>query len=203
MIFATRCAGCRTRGPVLCRTCRFALVARPASPAPHGIVVAAAYSGRVRDVMLGLKYRNCRQVALHVAGVLAQRLAATGGVDVDVVTWAPTSTARRRRRGFDQAEMLARAVAAHLGLPCRAPPRARRNDPGADGTGPARAPLGTPLPCPPACRRPARPRRRRRRHHRCHARLGTALAAPGGAADVVLAAVAATPDCLLPARRAA
>ena len=68
--------------------------------------------------MLGLKYRNCRHVALHVAGVLAQRLAATG-VDVDVVTWAPTSTARRRRRGFDQAEILARAVAAHLGLPCR------------------------------------------------------------------------------------
>ena len=75
MIFATRCAGCQARGPVLCRTCRFALVARPAPGAPSGIVVATAYSGRVRDVLLGLKYHNRRLVAAHVAGVLAGRLA--------------------------------------------------------------------------------------------------------------------------------
>jgi competence protein ComFC len=36
---------------------------------------------------------------------------------IDVVTWAPTSVGRRRRRGFDQAELLAREVAALLGLP--------------------------------------------------------------------------------------
>ena len=38
---------------------------------------------------------------------------------VDVVTWAPTSSARIAERGFDQAELLARAVAKELGLPCR------------------------------------------------------------------------------------
>ena len=79
MIFATRCAGCHARGPVLCRTCRFALVARPAPGAPADIVVATAYSGRVRDVLLGLKYHNRRQVAAHVAGVLAGRLVGRAG----------------------------------------------------------------------------------------------------------------------------
>jgi competence protein ComFC len=39
---------------------------------------------------------------------------------VDVVTWAPTSKDRRRRRGFDQAELLARRVARELGLPSAA-----------------------------------------------------------------------------------
>jgi predicted amidophosphoribosyltransferase len=39
---------------------------------------------------------------------------------VDVVTWVPTSAARRRERGFDQARLLARAVARRLRLPCRA-----------------------------------------------------------------------------------
>ena len=40
------------------------------------------------------------------------------GAEVDVVTWAPTTPARRRRRGFDQAELLARVVASELRRPC-------------------------------------------------------------------------------------
>jgi predicted amidophosphoribosyltransferase len=36
-----------------------------------------------------------------------------------VVTWAPTTTSRRRARGFDQAELLARGVASELRRPCR------------------------------------------------------------------------------------
>lgn len=40
-------------------------------------------------------------------------------VPFDIVTWAPTSARRRRRRGYDQSELLARAVARRLGLPCR------------------------------------------------------------------------------------
>ena len=61
MNVATRCAGCHVRGAVLCRTCRFALIARPAPGTPDGIIVATAYSGRVRDVLLGLKYHNRRR----------------------------------------------------------------------------------------------------------------------------------------------
>ncbi len=38
---------------------------------------------------------------------------------VDVVTWAPTTPERRRARGFDQAELLARRVASAMGRPCR------------------------------------------------------------------------------------
>ena len=50
----------------------------------------------------------------------------------DVVTWAPTSAARRRRRGFDQARLLAAATARALDRPCR--PLLRRTD-GAAQTG--------------------------------------------------------------------
>jgi ComF family protein len=39
--------------------------------------------------------------------------------DIDVVTWVPTSADRRRQRGFDQAELLARAIARRLHRPCR------------------------------------------------------------------------------------
>lgn len=121
MIFESHCAGCRRPGPVLCRTCRFVLAAPVGLPRDSEVVAAVPFAGRARDVLLGFKYGNRRQLAHHFAGLLVNRLLAEG-VDlhqVDVVTWAPTSRRRRHQRGFDQAEVVARRVAAQLGLPCR------------------------------------------------------------------------------------
>ena len=118
MILTTRCAGCERPGAPLCRTCRFALVARAEASAPPGVLVAAPFTGRVRDVLLGFKYRNRRAVARHLAGLVVNRVVASGR-RVDVVTWAPTGARRRHDRGFDQAELVARHVARQLGVPCR------------------------------------------------------------------------------------
>lgn len=74
------------------------------------------YSGTGRALLGALKYRNGRSLVPWL-GVAMARLVA--GTPADVVTWAPTHTARRRRRGYDQAELLARAVARALGVPCR------------------------------------------------------------------------------------
>ena len=203
MIFATRCAGCQTRGPVLCRTCRFALVARPAPGAPSDIVVATAYSGRVRDVLLGLKYHNRRQVVAHVAGVLAGRLVGRAA-DVDVVTWAPTSAVATPAAGVRSGRADRPRRRRPPRLPCR---RLLERDGGA-----ALAQTGR-----------SRHERLSGPRYRVHPRAagsrvlvvddvvttGATLGAAarslrhGGAADVVLAAVAATPDCLLPATRVA
>lgn len=207
MILSTRCAGCGSRGPVLCRTCRFALIARPTIDAPDGVVVASAFTGRVRDVLLGFKYQNRRAVAAHVAGILVQRIVATdgGAHGLDVVTWAPTSPARRRQRGFDQAELIARAVAAHLGLPCRR--LLERDGSAARQTGRGRRDRIDPA---------SRPRFRA--HPRTAGRVlvvddvvttGATLTSAeqalrsAGARGVVKAAVAATPGCLQPAQRVA
>lgn len=121
MIFDAACAGCGRVGPVLCRTCRFSLAAPVALPRGGDVIAALPFAGRPRDVILGFKYGNRRQLAHHLAGLLVNRLlaAGVGPFDVDVVTWAPTSRRRRRRRGFDQAELVARRVAAQLGVPCR------------------------------------------------------------------------------------
>ena len=122
MILETRCAGCERVGTVLCRTCRFALMGPAPAPSVPGVVAAVPFVGRAREVVIALKYRNRRAVAAHLAGVLVNRLLAAGvrpGREVDVVTWAPTSGSRRRRRGFDQAELVARQVARQLGLPVR------------------------------------------------------------------------------------
>ncbi len=121
MIFTSTCAGCDRPGPVLCRTCRFSLAAPPNPPQGGDVIAAVPFAGRPRNVLLNFKYRNRRQLAHHLAGLMVNRLvvASVRPEDLDVVTWAPTSNARRHRRGFDQAEVIARRVALQLGLPCR------------------------------------------------------------------------------------
>jgi predicted amidophosphoribosyltransferase len=49
-----------------------------------------------------------------MAGAVDDAGLATAGA----VTWAPTTPARRRARGFDPAELLARGVARRLGIRC-------------------------------------------------------------------------------------
>jgi predicted amidophosphoribosyltransferase len=121
MLFSSHCAGCDRPGPVLCRTCRFSLAVPSSLPPSRDVIAAVPFVGRPRSVLLGFKYGNRRQLAHHLAGLLVNRLVAegVGPGAVDVVTWAPTSAGRRRRRGFDQAELIARRVAAQLGLPCK------------------------------------------------------------------------------------
>jgi len=72
------------------------------------------HEGIPADVVRQLKYG--RSSALVT--VLADRLAQVK-VEVDVVTWCPAEPRNAARRGFDQAELLARAVAARWGIPCR------------------------------------------------------------------------------------
>jgi ComF family protein len=74
------------------------------------------YDEAVRSLLLGLKYRNRRDALAY----LASEIAALVDVSADVVTWVPTTAARRRERGFDQAELLARAVGRRVGVPVRA-----------------------------------------------------------------------------------
>jgi ComF family protein len=75
-----------------------------------------AYEGAGRELVARLKYRNARSTIRWLAARMADLVDLA---DVDVVTWVPTSTDRRRQRGFDQAELLARAIARQLHRPCR------------------------------------------------------------------------------------
>lgn len=89
---------------------------------------AFAYDGTGADAVRALKYRDGRRLV----GPLADRLvAALPGelAEPSLVTWVPTAPGRRRRRGFDQSELLARAVARRLGVPCRGLLRRRPGGP--------------------------------------------------------------------------
>jgi predicted amidophosphoribosyltransferase len=87
------------------------------APAPPGPVPALlTFDGDGARVLRSLKYANGRGVVRRLADGMAL-LIDPGWTDV--VTWAPTSAEHRYRRGYDQAEVLARAMARRLGVPCR------------------------------------------------------------------------------------
>lgn len=82
--------------------------------------IVGEFSGSLRDVVNGMKFKNHRGAAKHLGGLLSRRIIGDGlvpGIDVHAVTWVPTSARRRRERGFDSSELMARMVGAQLGLP--------------------------------------------------------------------------------------
>lgn len=115
MIFATVCDGCGARIAGACERCRRALLDR-LEPRAEAVITAVEYEGLARELILGLKYRHHRVTADALAEVLVAAIVALGGCDVDVVTWVPTTAARRRARGVDHAESIARRVARRLGV---------------------------------------------------------------------------------------
>ena len=135
MFLPATCPGCGAMGAAPCPACAAALVAvRPSAP-PSGIdgwQAAFSYEGAGRELMARLKYRNNRSALQWLAAAMAALVDPSA---LDVVTWAPTSTQRRWARGFDQAELLARAVARRLGCPCR---RCLRREDGPPQTGRSR-----------------------------------------------------------------
>jgi ComF family protein len=121
MLFRQRCEACGDIARVLCVSCRTQLFAM-VQPDSDLAVVGVAYEGIARRLILKLKYQNRRQVVSVLVELLAQRVMQRIPNIVttcDVVTWAPTSTTRVRRRGHDQSELLARRLARVLGVPCR------------------------------------------------------------------------------------
>ncbi|NLA35789.1 MAG: ComF family protein, partial [Actinobacteria bacterium] len=117
-LFPLHCTLCRERGAPLCSLCALRLRPPPA-PGPgdvdhlDGVAALFAYSGAGRTAITRLKFDNHRDALDTWAHLMV------GAIDVraDVVTWVPTSAGRRRQRGVDQAELLARSV----GRSCRAP----------------------------------------------------------------------------------
>jgi len=88
----------------LCRSCR-------RSPLQiDGIRAVSLHQGALRRAIHGLKYRRQRALVLPLAGLLRQYLEAHP-LPADILVPVPLHPSRLRERGFNQAALLARAIA--------------------------------------------------------------------------------------------
>ena len=84
------------------------------------IISVGCFEGDLRTMVAEWKFRRRTLLTRRLANMVVDALADRGTTEnVDVVTWAPTSDRRRRNRGYDQAELLARSVARQLRVPSR------------------------------------------------------------------------------------
>ena len=129
LAFPAACAGCGREGSVLCTACLPGLYARRGTPrgVPLGLPSTvplpllqlewcAPYAGVVRSALHALKYAGERRLAVPLGTAIAARWA-EAGAGGELLVPVPIHAERRRRRGYDQAVLLAEAAAASLRLP--------------------------------------------------------------------------------------
>jgi ComF family protein len=106
-----RCYRCRAPSPdwLTCLACR------PASRL-RSVRIGTDYTGSAKNLIWKLKLSGARAAARIMARHL---VSLTKNGDVIIIIPVPTATSRARRRGYDQAKLLARELARQTRLPYR------------------------------------------------------------------------------------
>ncbi|HST90337.1 MAG TPA: ComF family protein [Ktedonobacterales bacterium] len=143
-LFPPRCVACGASGALLCASC-LAGVSAPTPPlcplcgrsvAPSGngdticalcaaghrpmalagLRVAVDHDGAIRTAMLAFKYRGRKRLAEPLGDLLVAELR-RWELAPDLIVTIPLHVRRRRERGYNQADLLARRAATRLGVP--------------------------------------------------------------------------------------
>lgn len=143
LLFPPHCLTCGATGAVLCTAC-LTTVRAPRPPfcsrcghpladatracetcaSGHGpaalmtLRAAVVYDGVARDALLALKYGKRKRLANPLGDLLAATVQREG-YRPDIVVPVPLHEQRRRERGYNQAELLARRCASRLGVSCK------------------------------------------------------------------------------------
>jgi predicted amidophosphoribosyltransferase len=80
-------------------------------------ISCCAYTGRARDLVRAMKYKDSAWIAAKLADVMYDRWRQLAQADPSVVIPVPMTEAKRRTRGYDQAEVIARRLARLIGAP--------------------------------------------------------------------------------------
>ena len=139
LVLPARCGGCDALGELFCVRCRAATrkLEEPLCPRCGAELESArrrdcgcrarlrhlarirsygVYDGPLERALHRFKYRGRRSLAQPLALLLAERLA-VDGLAGEAISWVPLCARRLRQRGYNQAELIARALAGLTSLP--------------------------------------------------------------------------------------
>ena len=124
LIYPPRCAFCRRllsgREKGVCRFCRPKLPYVPADGQVQHFrnvdkcLSPLYYHGSVKDSLHRYKFGGATAYA-DIYSEFIVKCIDENQISCDSITWGPLSRRRLRRRGYDQAELLAKLIAKHLG----------------------------------------------------------------------------------------
>lgn len=116
------CGGLLEKGALLCPDCQKDLpwltgaAGEKAVELTGGCAAPLRYEGRVAEAIHAYKFGG-KSARSRAFGVLIAQCLADRGTQFDLISWPPLSPKRRRSRGYDQAELLAREVGKVLDRP--------------------------------------------------------------------------------------
>ena len=130
------CIGCEAEGDVICASCRQNIQpipercykCRKATPDSltcpscrknsllRHVWVAGSYDGIPKDLVHMLKFDGVRAAAQDMAAMMAPLPVGLDESEMVYIVHIPTATSRVRQRGYDQAELLAQALAKQLDI---------------------------------------------------------------------------------------
>ncbi|MDT8391918.1 MAG: ComF family protein [Lentisphaeria bacterium] len=90
-------------------------------------VTVYGYEGFIRDLIHQMKYQQAVFLVPFMAGKMAESWRRGQCAQPDVATWVPMHWWRKTRRGYNQAELLAREVGRILDIPARKLVRRKKN----------------------------------------------------------------------------
>ena len=144
LLFPAKCVLCgrvlKGAETDLCHTCRVEAAWCPVSKQKRSFldswVAIWYYEGYSRQSILRYKFRRARHYAPAYGRLLAMKLTEEYPAGFDLLTWVPISPLRKFSRGYDQVELLAKAVGQELGMePVRTLRKIRHNHPQAQISG--------------------------------------------------------------------
>lgn len=142
LLYPKKCPFCQKlidEDRLLCRSCQSRLPFIPAATQPRLLPnVDACYSvlyyqDSVRQSILRYKFGGAASYAEIYSHFLGKCID-ENGITCDIITWVPLSRARLRKRGYDQARLLAEGISLITGTECVPMLRKIRNNPAQSGT---------------------------------------------------------------------
>ena len=127
ILFPPKCIICRDlmqeKGTLICAKCKKELPYTKNGGNLKGNFFTACisplyYENSVRDSLLRYKFQHMTVYAEPYGKLLAECVEEYIEGEVDIISWVPLSKKSLRRRGYDQARLLAEAVSRELNIPC-------------------------------------------------------------------------------------
>lgn len=107
-LFPQKCFGCKKENEILCFDC-LQKINRPDTPFLNGIHISANYQdGVLKKSLWALKYQGIKQLAKPMAELIKERIWKKLETEGWLITPIPISKNKLRKRGYNQAEIIAR-----------------------------------------------------------------------------------------------